>query len=105
MKNPKYSLEIDLNGMECERYSQFACYGVLTAEGDSLEDLLENAIVDIIDQDGGELALVPADSAWMQDKVAQAFYEDYYALTRAPGEDLQDYFGRAAYTTGVRYAG
>ncbi len=73
VSKPKYSLEIDTGGAECDRYDRWANYGLITCEGNNLEELFENAMVDIMDQDGGELDIVPADSKWMQDMIEVAF--------------------------------
>lgn len=74
---PKYEIEIDVSDHECDRYDRWANYGTITACGNNLEELLEDAQVDIIDQDGGELNVVAADSNWMQDLIEEAFNEKY----------------------------
>lgn len=73
----KYYLEIDCGGEECDRGGAWACYGSIVTEGDTLDELYENASVDIIDQDGGERGQFPADSGWMQDMIKDAAFEKY----------------------------
>ena len=72
----KYYIEIDTNGAEAHGYEDqylWVCYGTIISEGDTLEELLESATVDLIDQDGGEVSQVEADDKWMQDLVRQEF--------------------------------
>lgn len=75
----KFYFELDTGGVECDRYNRWANYGTIIAEGDTLEELLENASVDIMDQDGGELDVVPADAAWMQDMIVSEHEKATYA--------------------------
>lgn len=74
----KYYVEIDASGFEapCDE-GQWLGYGLIVAEGDSLEECLENACVDLIDQDGGEFAIREADSDAMQVAVAEEFVRRY----------------------------
>lgn len=75
-KKPKYSLEIDVTDVECERFfPRWANYGTIVCEGDTLDELLRGASVDIMDQDGGELWVGPADEKWMADLIAEEVYE------------------------------
>ncbi len=71
---PKYSLEIECGGAECSRYEpQWSCYDMIVTEGDSLIELLENAEVSIMDQDGGELGSAAADAEWMAKLIAARY--------------------------------
>ncbi len=73
----KYSLEIDVSDHECDAYApQWANYGTIIAEGNTLDELYDDASVDVMDQDGGELSCRPADSGWMQDLIAEEFFND-----------------------------
>lgn len=74
----QYYLEIDASGFDapCDE-GRFLSYGFIITEGDSLEECLENASVDLIDQDGGEYAMREADSDEMQDAVEKAFMAKY----------------------------
>lgn len=74
----KYYIEIDASGFEapCDE-GQWLGYGLIVAEGDSLEECLENACVDLIDQDGGEFSIREADSDAMQVAVAEEFVRRY----------------------------
>ena len=96
MKN-KFYLEIDTGGAECSGYEDrlpWVCYGTIVAEGNSLEELLEDASVDLVDQDGGEAGIVEADSEWMQRAVAAAYYEKYCGLVQGPKETDGDFLAR-----------
>lgn len=73
LSGPLYSIEIDTNGVECDDYGQWANYGLITSGGNTLDELLDNAIVDVVDQDGGELDVVPADSNWMVSLIETEF--------------------------------
>lgn len=77
MSRPKYSLEIDCGGRQYETDGMWACYGTIIADGDTLEQCLMDASVDIMDQDGGELRFspLPADEEWMQKLITEAFYK------------------------------
>ncbi len=71
---PKYSLEIDAGGEECSQYEpQFASYDLIVAEGNTLEELLDNATVSISDQDGGELGVLEATKPWMHQLITEAY--------------------------------
>lgn len=61
----KYKISIDVQDYSVDG-PIWRNYGTLEASGDSLEELFEDATVDIKDQDGGEVAVVHADSPWMQ---------------------------------------
>ncbi len=84
----RYNFEIDLCGREVTtgEFHQSANYGAIVCEGDSLQELLDTATVDIIDQDGGELAVREADKAWMQILITLTF-NDYLNDHRGPYED------------------
>lgn len=73
---PKFRLEIDCSDCECDRYgNKWANYGTIVTEGDNLEELITAASIDITDQDGGELDMVPADSDWMQKRIESAYLD------------------------------
>lgn len=93
---PKYWLEVDTGGVEASGYEDrlpWVSYGTITAEGDTLEECLENAQVDLIDQDGGERGLVEADSQWMQDALIEEFWEQQ-GFKREPNETIGDFQAR-----------
>lgn len=74
----KYHIEIDTNGAEYEDGSgRFVSYGLIIAEGDTLEECLDNASVDLVDQDGGEAGMHMAEENWMQDAIREAFMKKY----------------------------
>lgn len=76
----RYSIEVDCQGEEASGYEDthpWVCYGIIVAEGDSLEECLETATVDLVDQNGGERGHVEADDDWMQDAVEKAFMVKY----------------------------
>lgn len=80
----KYSIEIDCNGAESDYGHRgdigfYSSYGTIVAEGNSLDELLENATVDIQDQWGGELCVVEADKQWMHDLIVNKFMRLYGA--------------------------
>lgn len=88
-----YYLEIDASGFEapCDE-GQWLGYGLIVAEGDSLEECLETAYVDLIDQDGGEFALREADSNEMQDAIEYEFLKKYgksACRTRSDAQELE----------------
>ncbi len=70
-QRPKYYIEIDVSDRECSRFEpRYSNYGTLIAE------CLDNASVDIIDQDGGNLWDGPADEAWMHETITREFMGD-----------------------------
>jgi hypothetical protein len=70
-----HHLEIEVNE-ECDHYEpRFATYGTIVTQGETLEELINHASIDIIDQDGGELDTVPADQEWMEKLIVDAYYE------------------------------
>ena len=70
MTKYKYSLEIDVQGYECNSTTgAWQGYGTIVTEGNTLEELQDNATVDVIDQNGGEIDVRPADKRWMQDLI------------------------------------
>lgn len=71
----KFNFEIDVSDRTCDHYSRWANYGTIVCEGDNFDELLESACVDIMDQDGGELNVVPADSKWMMDLIGERLLE------------------------------
>jgi hypothetical protein len=78
--NDKYYLEIDTGGAEASGYEDvlpWVSYGTIVAFGNSLDECLSNAGVDLVDQDGGEAGQVEADADWMQDLVREAFRAKY----------------------------
>lgn len=89
----KYSMEIDTGGVEASGYEDrlpWVSYGTIVSEGDTLDELLENASVDLIDQDGGERGQVEADEDWMQLSICEKFY----GTSAQPGETLGDFRAR-----------
>lgn len=74
----KYYLEIDASGFEapCDE-GGWLSYGLIVTEGSTLQECLDNAQVDLIDQDGGEYAVREADSAGMQDAIEKEFMAKY----------------------------
>jgi hypothetical protein len=82
-----YYFEIDCGGYECTRFEpRWSNYGTIVASGHSLEECIEEASVDIMDQDGGELWVGPADSAWMQDLIEAEFRRRYPSGLRTRAE-------------------
>lgn len=91
----KYSIEIDTGGVEASGYEDrlpWVSYGTIVAEGDTLDECLESASVDLIDQDGGDHGPVEADAEWMQDLIVDKFYEGMGE--RRPGETTGDFRAR-----------
>lgn len=73
----RYYFEIDVSDRTTDHYAPWwANYGTIIAEGNSLEECLETASVDITDQDGGEIDVVSADENWMQDAIECEFLND-----------------------------
>jgi hypothetical protein len=72
----KFNLEIPIDE-EYEGTVGFATYDLITAQGNTLDELLDNAVVSAVDQDGGELrgSPFPADEEWMQTLVTEALYD------------------------------
>ena len=64
-KRPKYEIEIDVQDYSIDG-PVWRNYDILSSEGDTLDELLGNAVVSIMDQDGSEVGLEPADAEWMQ---------------------------------------
>lgn len=59
MSRSKYSLESDiLDGVERDD-SPWRCYSTVVAIGDTLEELLENGTIGLLDQDGGDRGEIP----------------------------------------------
>lgn len=78
----KYYIEVDAKGVQATGYEDrlpWVSYGTIVSEGDTLEELLDNATVDLIDQDGEEAAIVGADKQWMLDLVEMEYIKQ---LTR-----------------------
>jgi hypothetical protein len=71
-QKPKYNFEIDVQDYSIDG-PVWRNYGTLVTWGDTLEELLANAGVDIVDQDGGEVWCGPADAGWMQDLIEQEY--------------------------------
>ncbi len=70
----KYSFEIDVSDRVCTSFEpRWANFGTLVTEGDTLEELIGNASVDVMDQDGGELDVWPADESWAQELIEERF--------------------------------
>lgn len=95
---PKYEIEIDCSGREVP--DTCLTYGALYSEGDTLEQLINNASISIVDQDGGE-QIVEADADWMQEAVEAKFWK-LQGILRNDGEGLNSYFLRAALEVGYR---
>ena len=92
----QFRFDIDCTGKECPRYEpRFATYGSIVTQGDTLEELVSNATVDIVDQDGDMLYLGPADEAWMEERIETEFWREHGVFKRA-NEDVTAYFTRAA---------
>lgn len=88
---PKFSFEIDVSEYECDRYSpRWANYGTIVCEGNTLDELLESASVDIMDQDGGEISAGPADSKWMQDLISQEHFEAFQDMAETKAWNEQN---------------
>lgn len=90
---PKYYIEIDTGGAEASGYEDrlpWVSYGTIVSEGNTLDELLDNASVDLIDQDGGERGQVEADADWMQMSIA----EEFYGQSAVSGETLGDFRAR-----------
>ena len=53
MTRSKYSLEIEFDGgsEDSPRFMSLSC---ITTEGDSLSELIDNAVIGRVDQDGGD---------------------------------------------------
>lgn len=93
-KKPKFYFEIDCGGTEAvgyeDRYS-WVCYGTIVAEGDTLEELLENASVDLVDQDGGEAAIVEAETPYLQSLIRNRYEQEVNPVWPAgEPEDTQE---------------
>ncbi len=74
----KYYLEIEASGFEAPiDEGRWLGYGSIYAMGDTLEECLVNACVDLIDQDGGEFDVREADSDEMQDVIEKEFMKKY----------------------------
>ena len=72
----KYNLEIQTDGREAQGYEDrfhWVNYGMITAEGSSLKELLNSATIELIDQDGGTADTVEAEESWMQELVKKEF--------------------------------
>jgi hypothetical protein len=94
----KYYFEIDTGGVEASGYEDrlpWVSYGTIVAEGNTLEECLENASVDLVDQDGGNPRCSPveADEQWMQDLIIEKFYGEH-GLTRNDKETIGDFQAR-----------
>ncbi len=97
MKQLKYHFEIDVSDVECNsgRWGgRWANYGTLVAEGNTLDELLDNASVDVMDQDGGELACGPAEHTWMHELLTEHYFEALGYAPRALLETHADFRAR-----------
>lgn len=74
----KYYIEIDASGFEapCDE-GLWLGYGLIIAEGNTLDECFDNAQVDLIDQDGGEFDIRKVDSDEMIEAIETAFKEKY----------------------------
>lgn len=66
----KYYFEIPVNDAD-DNYAY--SYDTIVAEGDSLQELLQNALVRVVDKYGQTVDIVPADASWMQLLVQQEY--------------------------------
>lgn len=81
MSKFKYELEIDVSHVTTDRYApRWANYGTIVTHGNTLEECLENASVDVMDQDGGEIDVLEADAPWMHDEIVKKFWTEYGAM-------------------------
>lgn len=74
----QYYIEIDCGGAEASGYEDrlpWVCYGTIMSEGSTLEELLDNATVDLIDQDGGERGMIEAYKPWMVELIVAKWNE------------------------------
>ena len=93
MRHSKYHIEVDTGGAEASGYEDtlpWVSYGTIVSEGNTLDELLENASVDLIDQDGGERGQVEADADWMHILIVEQFYK----TEAMHGETLGDFRAR-----------
>lgn len=93
----KYRYNFDLTvDRECDRYEpRWSSYDGLQAYGDTLEELLENASISIIDQDGGELDTCEADEPWMHELIVEAYWkQNGKTLDSAGKETFNDFVAR-----------
>lgn len=71
-----YTFEIDCQGAECSHFEpRWASYDMIITEGNTLEELLDNASVFVIDQDGGELGELSADKDWMIELITEKYIQ------------------------------
>jgi hypothetical protein len=73
----KYNISVDLSGGIDEYAPVWREYGLLKASGNSLRQLLRNAVIEIIDFNGTVVYEELAASEWMQDLVRQEFMLKY----------------------------
>lgn len=104
MKRPKYQFEIEVNE-EASGYEDclpWVSYGTIVAEGDTLEQLLDSASVDLVDQDGGNPSCSPveADEAWMQELITEEFWKQQ-GEERGERETFGDFMARMENTHGA----
>lgn len=55
----RYSFETDILDGEEHSDQPWRCYSTVVAEGDTLDELLDDATVGLLDQDGGERGDIP----------------------------------------------
>lgn len=72
----KYEISIDISTAQINGPA-WRDYGLLTASGNSLEQLKRNATVQICDFDNQPLYTEPATAEWMQDLVEREFMLKY----------------------------
>jgi len=80
-----FEIPIDDEASGYEDRFNYVSYGTLIAEGDTLDELLESATVDLVDQDGGEAAIVKADREFLQ-KIIEDEYNEQVATAGEPSE-------------------
>lgn len=75
-----YYIDVDTNGAEASGYEDrgyFVSFGLIVTEGTTLEELLSNATISLVDQDGGEAGEVEADKPWMSEAILEKFIAVY----------------------------
>lgn len=95
MAKYKYNFELEADGYECGPgdYGNWQGYDLITASGNSVAEVLDDALVGITDQDGGEVAIVEPTDEMLRDLLLELMRE---ILRRtafsplSPGERLRD---------------
>lgn len=71
----KFSFEIECNRGGYDG-GPFRSYGTIITEGTTLEELYDNATVDVVDQDGGDCGYQSADEDWMQRLILKKYLSE-----------------------------